>query len=286
MNRLITENDQKNLARYTAMIASHMKASRDAGHDQQTIAEYRAMMLAINPYKYPPGYKPAAVASYTPKLQLKPGLTAAVAIPEGKGPFPTIIHAHGHGLRAGRPPEYEPWMREMASYGFVVMFPDYRWQPEASFDDQMDDMLYAIDWAKKNGTRISCDPNRMIIGGDSAGGGLAIALLMKTMADPDGPRFVALECVDGSIGGPRENQRILDQITSDTPLPPIIMMVGSSDAGPLAQAANASLTFLKSKKNFELFVYYGMPHDFMKFPGLDIMHVANADMMTWLKKVV
>lgn len=286
MSHLISEKDQVILNRYTAMIASHMKASRDAGNQQQTVAEYRAMMLAINPYKFPPGYKSKAVASFQPKLQLRPGLTASVSVPLGKGPFPIVVHAHGHGLRAGSSPEYEPWIRLMSSYGFVVMFPDYRWQPEASYEDQVSDMMFSLDWAKKNAAQISGDAKYIILGGDSAGGGLAVDVLVRSLEDPKGHRFVGFETVDGAVTGGQRNENILDRLKPEMDVPPFVMSVGSADVGFAAQVSNASLALGKIKKNYDAHIYYGMPHDFMKFPELDIMHSANDVHMKVLQKLV
>ncbi|MGI4880900.1 MAG: alpha/beta hydrolase [Janthinobacterium lividum] len=286
MNHIVSDKDRAILDHYTSMIAAHMKASHDAGNQRQTVAEYRAMMLAINPYKFPAGYEPVPVASFESKRQLHPGLTASISIPNGIGPFPIIVHAHGHGLRAGRPPEYEPWIRFMSSYGFIVIFPDYRWAPEATFAEQLDDMMFAINWARENATSINGDPQRMILGGDSAGGGIAVAALMKTLDDPHGVRFVAFECVDGAINGPPVDRHILDRITPATPLPPTIIMVGSADLDTAAGEATAALALSNARKPFQLHIYFGVPHDFMKFPELDVMHQANDEMMKWLLKLV
>jgi len=285
MNHLISENDQKILARYQANVAKHLAASKAAGHERQTTEEYRAMMLSLNPFKFPPNYKNLApVASYRPKLQLKPGLTAAVAVPKGKGPFPIIVHAHGHGLQAGSPPEYEPWMRVMASYGFVVVFPDYRWQPEASFQDQIDDMMYAVDWVRKNPAQINGDPSKLILGGDSAGGSLCLATLLDTLKNPSGPRFLAVEVVDGAIN-PQSGRDLLAEITPALPIPPVIWSVGSADQTMPSGLAVAT-ALRKAGKQFELRIYYGLPHDALKLPELEIMHKGNDDAMKWLQKVV
>ena len=284
MNHLISEHDQKILARYSAMIASHVAASKAAGHDRQTVEEYRAMMLSINPYKYPKNYKSAPVAAFHPKMELRPGLTAAVAVPNGKGPFPVIVHAHGHGLRAGSPPEYEPWMRVMASYGFVVMFPDYRWQPEASFLDQVDDMTYAVDWVRKNAPKVNGNAEKLLLGGDSAGANLTWAVLLNSLKDPNGPRFAAVEIVDGAVF-PQDGRDFFAEIKPTTPLPPIVWTVGSADQA-LPPAVLALDAMRKAGKDLEMHIYYGMPHDFMKFPELEIMHKGNDEAMKWLLRAV
>jgi acetyl esterase/lipase len=268
------------------MIQQTMKES--AAHPQspqQRVADYRAMMLKINPYKFPVGFKSTPVASFEPRRELRAGLTAAIAIPLGNGPFPIMIHAHGHGLAAGRPPEYEPWIREMSSHGFVVMFPDFRWQPEHSYSDQIDDMNFSINWARQNASHIHGDPERLTLGGDSGGAGLAFDVLLRSLEDPKGARFKAFASVDGDIAGQQEGEgaNLLSRLKPETPLPPVFLIVGSADHTAMVALKTAD-KFMDLKKNFELAVFYGMPHDFEKFPQLSTMHQANDRMMNFLKK--
>ena len=288
MGSVISENDQKILNSYAATMQAAGKENATHPRDPATqLRDYRATMLKINPYKFPPGFKPKAVASFEPTRELRPGMTAALSIPNGKGPFPMLIHGHGHGLRAGRPPEYEPWIREMSSYGFVVIFPDYRWQTEATYEDQIADMLFAIKWAKDNAGKIQGDAQRLVLGGDSAAGALSFDVLLRTLADPNGPRFKAFASVDGTITmaatGPGKN--LIADLKPEIPLPPIFMVVGSADR-LASHSIAAAQKFLEIRKNYDLAIFYGMPHDFAKFPLLDAMKVANRQMMEFLKKAV
>jgi acetyl esterase/lipase len=287
MATLISESDQKILNAYTAMIQQSMKETAAMPNTPENgLKGYRAMMLRINPYKFPPGFKSKDVASFEPKRELRPGLTASISIPKGTGPFPIMIHAHGHGLRAGSSPEYEPWIREMSSYGFVVIFPDYRWQPEHTYEDQIDDMAFSVKWARENAARISGNPDRLILGGDSAGGGLAFDLLARTLEDPNGPRFIAFESVDGILTGTQrpDGTNNLSKLKPEMPIPPVYMIVGSAD-GLSRASLQTGLKLLELKKDYTLDIFYGMPHDFAKFPELDVMHEANRRLMEFLKKV-
>jgi acetyl esterase/lipase len=285
---LISENDQKILNSYTSMIQQSMaEAATHAQTDAQRLLDYRAMMLKINPYKFPPGVKMKAVASFEPRTPLRDGLTASISIPNGKGPFPIMIHAHGHGLRAGSSPEYTPWIREMSSYGFVVIFPDFRWQPEHTYEDQIDDMNFAIKWAKESAAKIHGDPERMTIGGDSAGGGLAFDVMLRALADPNGQRFKAYASVDGNIEGRTkpDGSDLLTALKPEMDLPPIFMVVGSADHTAVSALKTAS-KLMEIKKNYELSIMWGMPHDYEKFPEMDAMHVADHRLMEFLNKAV
>jgi epsilon-lactone hydrolase len=52
---------------------------------------------------------------------------------------------------------------------------DYRLSPEHRFPAQLDDALHTYQWLLESGT----DPETLILAGDSAGGNLALALLLQ-----------------------------------------------------------------------------------------------------------
>ena len=56
-----------------------------------------------------------------------------------------------------------------------VLVPEYRLAPEFPFPAALEDCLTAYRWLLQHGT----DPSRLIVAGDSAGGGLAVALLVR-----------------------------------------------------------------------------------------------------------
>jgi acetyl esterase/lipase len=198
-----------------------------------------------------------------------------------------MIHAHGHGLRAGSSPEYEPWIREMSAHGFVVIYPDYRWQSEFTYEDQIDDMTFAVKWAKENAARIKGNAERLTIGGDSAAGALAFDVMLRALADPKGARFKAFVSVDANPAGqPKpDGTTLLTNLKPETDLPPIYMVVGSADNASRS-ALQMGLKLLEIKKDYTLDVFYGMPHDFAKFPKLSTMVEANRRMMEFLNKAV
>ena len=285
---LISANDQRVINGIHGEFETFMakRAAKGEHGMDMPIDEYRELSSKTIPYKKPPGYIEADVAAFYPAYELHPGLTASIAIPHGDGPFPVMVHAHGLGLRAGHPPEYSPWIRLMASYGMVVVFPDYRLQPEATYEDQVADMLSAVEWVKKHGASIHADPARMTLGADSAAGALSFDILTRTLADPAGPRFKAFISVDSYLTGePQRPHTLMDRVKADTDLPPIIMCVGSEDGASRA-AVEAAQALNNVRKPYDLHIFYGMPHDFMKFPLMDKMHEANDILMKWVLKAV
>jgi alpha-L-fucosidase 2 len=98
-------------------------------------------------------------------------LTLDAWIPEGKGPFPTVIVVHGGGWEGGDkgtfvPPLFEPLKRA----GFTWFTINYRLAPKHPFPACIDDTFAAIEWVKKNAKQYKADPDRIALMGESAGG--------------------------------------------------------------------------------------------------------------------
>jgi len=55
-----------------------------------------------------------------------------------------------------------------------VLVPDYRLAPESPFPAAIDDAVAVYHWLVEQG----CEPGRVVVSGDSAGGGIALALLI------------------------------------------------------------------------------------------------------------
>jgi acetyl esterase/lipase len=91
-----------------------------------------------------------------------------------------ILFLHGGGYVAGSPSNYRHVTWRFASAArAVVIAPDYRLAPEHPFPAALDDALSAYRWLLASGE----DPRRIALLGDSAGGGLVFALLLKLQAD-------------------------------------------------------------------------------------------------------
>lgn len=98
--------------------------------------------------------------------------------PEGEGPFPLLMWFHGGGFVLGNLDQDDGACRKYCvDAGCVVVSVDYRLAPEHKFPAAPDDCLAATEWARGEGaSSINVDPERVIIGGMSAGGNLAAVL--------------------------------------------------------------------------------------------------------------
>jgi acetyl esterase/lipase len=84
----------------------------------------------------------------------------------------TVLHLHGGGYVTGEPTGWRTWSVPMAiASRATIVLPDYRLAPEHPFPAALDDAAAA--WKELTS---SVDPSRVVLSGDSAGGGLAVAL--------------------------------------------------------------------------------------------------------------
>jgi epsilon-lactone hydrolase len=102
------------------------------------------------------------------------GVPAEVVAAGPARPDRTVVHFHGGGYCLGSARTALTWAAHLsAATGCRVMLPEYRLAPEhpypAALDDARDVMKTALSEA---------DPGSVVLSGDSAGGGLALALLL------------------------------------------------------------------------------------------------------------
>jgi epsilon-lactone hydrolase len=87
-----------------------------------------------------------------------------------------VLYLHGGGYVTGSPALYRNFTWRIAAAARAqVLAIDYRLAPEHPFPAALDDAFAACRWL----TTGKADPRRTVVMGDSAGGGLALALLLK-----------------------------------------------------------------------------------------------------------
>ncbi|MBK1832699.1 alpha/beta hydrolase [Roseibacillus ishigakijimensis] len=98
----------------------------------------------------------------------------------GSKSFPTLIWLHGGGLKGGRKDGEadQAIARALAEDGIAVAMVNYRLSPRAKYPAYLEDTAAAVAWTKKEIARHGGDPNRIYLGGHSAGGYLALMVGM------------------------------------------------------------------------------------------------------------
>ncbi len=93
-------------------------------------------------------------------------------------PFGTMLYLHGGGYFSCSPKTHRPITTAYALRGLKLFAPDYRLAPEHPFPAALDDALAAYQALLASGVA----PANLAVAGDSAGGGLALALLLAAKA--------------------------------------------------------------------------------------------------------
>jgi acetyl esterase len=106
-----------------------------------------------------------------------------------EAPLPALVYLHGGGFVVGSLDLYDADCRRIAAeVNAVVVSVDYRLAPEHPFPAGLEDCYAALVWLADQAAELDVDPDRIAIGGESAGGGLTagVALLAR---DRGGPRL-------------------------------------------------------------------------------------------------
>jgi len=124
------------------------------------------------------------------------GVPSAWLVPEGYDGRIRVLHLHGGGYTAGNIDTHRAYAGHLAkASGAAVLVADYRLAPEDVFPAALEDGLSAYAWMRANGPDGPGDAERTIIGGDSAGGGLTLAVLMALRDGgqplPDGASLIS-----------------------------------------------------------------------------------------------
>ena len=103
------------------------------------------------------------------------------------GRLPLVLWVHGGGWVGGSKDELAGYFKLIASHGYVVAGPRYSLAPEHRYPTPPRQMMRALEYLQANADRYQIDPDRIAIGGDSAGAQIA-AQLGAPVTTPDTPR--------------------------------------------------------------------------------------------------
>ncbi len=101
--------------------------------------------------------------------------------PDDDEELPVLIYFHGGGWVLGSIDSHDSTCRYLARTGGLnVLSVDYRMAPEHLFPTAVDDALAAFRYVRDHARTLGVDPNRIAVGGDSAGGNLAAVVCQQT----------------------------------------------------------------------------------------------------------
>lgn len=116
-------------------------------------------------------------------------LRALHYLPERPGHAPPLlVYFHGGGYVLGDLVTHDSACRLLVKHsGAQVLSVEYRLAPEHRFPAAIEDAAAAFRWAAEHAAELGADPRRVAIGGDSAGGNLAV-VVTQVMKSSGGPR--------------------------------------------------------------------------------------------------
>jgi acetyl esterase len=140
--------------------------------------------------------KPTAVAHVSDlTLETETGaLEARFYIPEQESEDNALLmFYHGGGFVVGDLDTHDEACRLLCKYANIkVLSIAYRLAPEHPAPAAVEDCVAALKWAKSHAKKLDINPNRIVVGGDSAGGNLATVVSQVTKGTPAAP---ILQCL-------------------------------------------------------------------------------------------
>ena len=230
------------------------------------------------------------------------GVRCRVAVPDGPARA-VYLHFHGGGMVAGAPEMMDLGSVMMAStYNVAVVSVDYRKAPEHPFPAGPDDGVAVAAWLLSHAAT-EFGSNRLMIGGESAGGYMTAAVLLRVrdeldavdrvlganlvfgvfdwgrspsqrgLRPHDGPDVLSpenilwfTECyLPDMTDDDRRDPRISPAFADLSGLPPALFSVGSTDH-LVDDTLMMAARYAAYGNDTELFVAPDMPHGFMAFP--------------------
>lgn len=219
---------------------------------------------------------------------------------QGKAPYSAIVYYHAGGWVFGAIPDADGLCRMLCNQtGHVIISTEYRRSPENHFPAPFDDCYTVLQWTQNQAKTLGINPERIGVGGPSAGGCLSTCMALKER-DTKKKSQIAFELIlcpclnyplDKKVYDDCADQRYLsygamnffwscylkDPKDGENPyasppkaqslanMPPSFVLVAEND--PLRLEAEQYAERLKKAGNTVILKKFaGVPHNFIQFP--------------------
>jgi len=291
--------------------------------EQVEIAKLRAMMAEMAPARAAPPDDVAVSEATAAGRGGGPDVRLVITQPKQPGTGrPGILHVHGGGYVMGAPEMTgETDARYAQELDAVCVSVDYRLAPETPFPGPLEDCYAGLAWLFAHADELGVDKTRIVVSGESAGGGLAAALVLMardhgeypiayqhlvfpmlddrtvTHEDPSpffgqflwtpaANRFGWTSLLGQAPGGPDIPYLAAPARASDlSRLPPTFMACGALDLF-LEEDIDYARRMMRAGVPVEMHIYPGAPHGFMLVPDADVSRQFGRDSMTALARAV
>jgi acetyl esterase len=173
------------------------------------------------------------------------GVPVRLYRPDGGGALPLLVFLHGGGWLLGDLETHDAMCRHLAHRsGCAVLAVGYRLAPEHPFPAGLDDATAAFAWARAQAGPLGCDPDRIALGGESAGANLTAALTLRLRDSGEAqPQFQLLvhPATDLAMPLPSFDAIAIPGLTREYLVACRTMYAGATDyADPLISPINAA----------------------------------------------
>ena len=180
-----------------------------------------------------------------------PDISLLICLPkDAPAPTPAIYHVHGGGMIVGDNRFGLPEMLALAEpLGMAVVSVEYRLAPETPHPGPVEDCYAGLAWTAAHAGELRIDPDRIVVAGASAGGGLAAAVTLLSR-DRGGPsiagQLLLAPMLDDRNDSPSAHQMrglgIWDRSSNETGWTALLGdgVRGGSDVSPYAAPARAT----------------------------------------------
>jgi acetyl esterase/lipase len=289
-----------------------------------------AIRQAPSPFPVPTIEELRSSGAFDVSVRLVPGPAGApdisllIARPAGvEAPVGCLYYIHGGGMIMGdnRAGGFLGTLAHAEKLGAAVVSVEYRLAPETPHPGPVEDCYAGLTWTVEHAEELGVDPARVIVGGASAGGGLAAAVALLAR-DRGGPALLAqmLLCpmlddrnetpssyqmaglgvwdrganevgwtalLGPARGGPDVSPYAAPARAADlSGLPPAFIDVGSAETFRDEDVAYATRIW-QAGGQAELHVWPGGFHGFTGMvPDAAISKAATAAQLSWLRRIL